>query len=83
MKKIPIFLCFSFGNLKIGMSFILALHQWERFSMDESCLTRNTIGKSNRAGRADEPMKQLKRKYAFFIFDLKSCFRSQILYKAV
>ena len=43
VKKIPISLCFSFGNLKIGVSFILALHQWERFSMDESYLTRNTI----------------------------------------
>ena len=54
MKKISIFLQFSFGNVVTGVTFILALCQWGKFSRGKNCLIEKVIQNKHRAGKADE-----------------------------
>ena len=60
MKKISIFLQFSSGNIMIGVSFILSLCQWGRFSRGKNCLIANAIQNKHRAGRASEQWNKQK-----------------------
>ena len=54
MKKISIVLQFSSGNVMTGVTFVLALHQWGKFSRGKNYLIENAIQNKHRAGRADE-----------------------------
>ena len=56
MKK-PIVLQFSPGNLVIGVSFVLALCQWGRFSNGKNGLLENAIQNKHWAGKAGELLK--------------------------
>ena len=58
-----------------GVTFILALCQWGKFTRGKNCFIENAIQNKHWAGKAGEAWKH-KSEYAFFIFDLKCYFRS-------
>ena len=60
MKKISIYLQLSFGNAVTGVTFILALCQWGKFSRGKNCLIENVIQNKHRAGKADEQWNKQK-----------------------
>ena len=67
----------------IGVSFVLALCQWGRFSNGKNGLIENAIQNKHWAGKAGETFENLKSRYVFFIFGFRCYFRSSDLYKAM
>ena len=47
MKKISNFLQFSSGNVVTGVTFILALHQWGKFSKGQEIIWLKMLCKTN------------------------------------
>ena len=82
MKKTSIFLQFSSGNLVTGLSFILALCQWGKFTRGR-IVKWKMLYKTNIRLAKLVSSGNLKSGYAFFIFDLKCYFRSSNLHKAM
>ena len=60
MKKTSIILQFSSGNLVTGVTYILALCQWGKFTRGKNCLIENAIQNKHWAGKSSEQWNKQK-----------------------